>query len=142
MHNSPGDSTRCLKVAVWNNNISKHIRVLEIAIADLQMLLNIISLVSIPPFQLTKWPRRGWSSIFGVIPWLSPFQIVLTITFWSIRSSLGHMSTGNHARIPLVVADQKWSISKMLRHSLNISFGTEINPNHGISTIQIRTFTP
>ena len=106
------------------------------------MLLNIISLVSIPPFQLTKWPQRGWSSIFGVIPWLSPFQIVLTITFWSIRSSFGHVSTENHAQIPLVVADQKWSISKMLRHSLNISFGTEINPNHGISKIQIRTFTP
>ena len=36
--------------------------------------LNSNSLVPSPPLLLTKWPRKGWSGIFGPIPWLSPSQ--------------------------------------------------------------------
>ena len=33
------------------------------------------SLVPSPPLPLTKWPRKGWSGIFGPNPWFSPSQI-------------------------------------------------------------------
>ena len=43
------------------------------------------SLVPSPPLPLTKWPRKGWSGIFGPIPWFSPSQIILAnqIDAWS-----------------------------------------------------------
>ena len=28
-------------------------------------------LIPIPPLLLTKWPRKGWSGIIGLIPWFS-----------------------------------------------------------------------
>ena len=42
----------------------------------------VLTLVSIPPFPLTKLPQQGWSSIFGPIPWLSPSQIILAKTMY------------------------------------------------------------
>ena len=43
------------------------------------------SLVPSPPLLLTKWPQKKWSGIFGLIPWFSPFQIILAnqIAAWS-----------------------------------------------------------
>ena len=38
---------------------------------------HLCSLVPSPPLPLTKWPRKGWSGIFGPISWFSPSQIIL-----------------------------------------------------------------
>ena len=48
------------------------------------MWLFLLVSIIIPPFPLTKWPRKGCSGIFGPIAWSSPSQIILAnqITTW------------------------------------------------------------
>ena len=52
----------------------------------------ISSLVPIPSLPLTKWLQKGWSGIFGLIPWFLPAQNLLAnwIAAWS-RVYQNHM---------------------------------------------------
>ena len=102
------------------------------------------SLAPISPFPLIKWPQKGWSSIFGPVPWLT------------IPNNSGHVSTENHVQTSYVnIGDEsrlkitscwssvtkksKWSFHRdAVRHLSNIFSGTELDPNRGISITQKR----
>ena len=62
----------CKHACMWLEDSVALVRMLDSPFAG-----SVASLVPSPPLPLTKWPRKGWSGIFGPNPWFSPSQIIL-----------------------------------------------------------------
>ena len=83
---------------------------------SLAMWLFLLVSIHIPPFLLTKWPRKGCSGIFGPIPWFSLSQIILAnqITAWPrVYQNHARNSSGTSLKLQFdfsVTDDWRYSI--------------------------------